>query len=105
MEVPKECRPPSQPGVNDDLRRSSRAHRSRRTTLARVTKATSGRGSSWDESDSESESKVVGTIHTSDAPWFNVEELYVVRSIAMDEALENFEEACDEDFPSFRNLI
>ncbi len=31
-------------------------------------KATSGRGSSWDESDSESEAEIVRTIHTSDAP-------------------------------------
>jgi hypothetical protein len=27
-------------------------------------------------------------------PWFNVEELYVVRLTAINEALENFEEAC-----------
>jgi hypothetical protein len=46
----------------------SDAHRSRRTTP--VTKATSGRGSSWDDSDSETEVEVVGTIHRSDAPWF-----------------------------------
>ncbi len=50
----------------------SDAHRSRRTTP--VTKATSGRGSSWDDSDSE-------TIHRSDDPLFNVEELNVVRSV------------------------
>jgi hypothetical protein len=50
----------------------SNAHSSRRTKP--VTKATSGGGSSWDESDSESGAEVVGTIHTSDAPWFNVHE-------------------------------
>ncbi len=66
----------------------SDAHRSRRTTP--VTKATSGRGSSWDDSDSE-------TIHRSDAPLFNVAELHVVRSEAMEKALENFEEVCDLD--------
>ena len=49
----------------------SDAHRSRRTTP--VTKATSGRGSSWDDSDSE-------TMHRSDDPLFNVEELNVVRT-------------------------
>ncbi len=68
----------------------SDAHRSRRTTP--VTKATSGRGSSRDESDSESEAELVATIHTSDAPWFNVEKLYAVRSKAMEKALENFEQ-------------
>ena len=75
----------------------SDAHRSRRTTL--VTKATSGRGSSWDQPDSKTEVEVVGTIHRSDAPWFNVAELHVVRSEAMEKALENFEDACDEDTP------
>ncbi len=64
----------------------SDAHRARHTTP--VTKATSGRGSSWDESDSESEAEVVGTIHTSDAPWFNVDERYVVHATAMHKALE-----------------
>jgi hypothetical protein len=44
----------------------SDAHCSRRTTP--VTKATSGRASSWDESDSKSEAEMVRTIHTSDAP-------------------------------------
>jgi hypothetical protein len=75
----------------------SDAHRSRCTTP--VTKAAFGRGSSWDESDSESEAEIVGTIHTSDAPWslFNVQQRYVVRPKAMEKALENFEEACDED--------
>ena len=43
----------------------SDAHRSRRTTP--VTKATSGRGSSWDDSDYE-------TIRRSDDPLFNVAE-------------------------------
>ena len=66
----------------------SDAHRSRRTTP--VTKATSGRGSSWDDSDSE-------TMHRSDDPLFNVEELNVVRSEEIEETLENFEEVCDLD--------
>ncbi len=69
-------------------------------------KATSGKGSSWDEPDSETEVEVVGTIHRSDAPWFNVAELHVVRWEAMEKALENFEEACDEDTPlKFRPLM
>ncbi len=75
----------------------SDAHRSRRTTP--ITKATSGRGSSWDDSDSE-------TIHKSDDPLFNVAELYVVRSEQMEETLENFEEVCDLDTPlQFRPLM
>ncbi len=75
----------------------SDAHRSRRTTP--VTKASSGRGSSWDESDSE-------TINRSDDPLFNVAELYVVRSEAMEETLKNFEEVCDLDTPlKFRPLM
>jgi hypothetical protein len=45
----------------------SGAHRSCHTSA--VMTATSGRGSSWDESDSESEAEIVRTIHTSDAPW------------------------------------
>ncbi len=65
----------------------SDAHCSRRTTP--VTKATSGRGSSWDASDSETEV----------APWFNVAELHVVRLEATEKALNNFEEACDLDTP------
>jgi hypothetical protein len=68
----------------------SDAHRSRRTTP--VTKATSGRGSSWDDSDSK-------TIHRSDDPLFNVAELNVVRSEEIEEILENFEEVCDLDTP------
>ena len=81
----------------------SDSHRSCRTTP--VTKATSGRGSSWGDSDSETE-EVVGTIHRSDAPWFNVAELHVVRSEAMEKALENFEEACDMDTSlKFRPLM
>ena len=72
----------------------SNTHRSRRTTpVAKATVATSGRVSSWDESDFESEVEVVGTIHTSDAPWFNVAELPVVRLKAMEfleKAPENF---------------
>jgi hypothetical protein len=75
----------------------SDAHRSRRTTP--VTKATSGRGSSWDDSDSE-------TMHRSDDPLFNVEELNVVRSEEIEEILENFEEVCDLDTPmKFRPLM
>jgi hypothetical protein len=53
----------------------SDAHRSLRITP--VAKATSWGGSSWDESDSDSETEIVGKIHKSDAPWFNVDELYV----------------------------
>jgi hypothetical protein len=68
----------------------SDAHCSRRTTP--VTKATSGRGSSWDEPDSETEVEVVGTIHRSDAPWFNVAELHVLRSEAMENSLDNLED-------------
>ncbi len=67
----------------------SDAHRSRCNTPIQVTKATSGRCSSWDESDSESEAEIVGTIHTSDAPWFNVAGLDVVRSKAMEKAFES----------------
>ena len=75
----------------------SDAHRSRRTTP--VTKATSGRGSSWDDSDFE-------TIHRSDDPLFTVEELNVVRSEEIEEILENFEEVCDVDTPlKFRPLM
>jgi hypothetical protein len=48
-------------------------------------------------SDSGSEAEIVGTIHTSDAPWFNVDEHYVVRETAMEEALDEFKEACDLD--------
>jgi hypothetical protein len=57
--------------------------------------------------DSETETEeVVGTIHRSDAPWFNVAELHVVRSEAMEKALENFEGACDLDTPlKFRPLM
>ena len=75
----------------------SDAHRSRRTTP--VTKPTSGRGSSWDYSDSE-------TIHRSDDPLFNVADLNVVRSEEIEEILENFEEVCDLDTPlNFRPLM
>jgi hypothetical protein len=80
MEVAKECLPPSTPGVSAKPRRSSRTLialvAQTRTTL--VTKAASGRGSSWDESNSESEVEVVGTIYTSDAPRLNVEGRFCV---------------------------
>jgi hypothetical protein len=104
MEVPKECKPTSSPVISAKPRRSTRTHRSRRTTP--VTKATSGRGSSWDEPDSEIEVEVVETIHRSDDPYFNVADQHVVRSEAMEKALDNFEEACDEDTPlNFRPLM
>jgi hypothetical protein len=105
MEVAKECLPPLPPGIQGRTEELfSDAHRSRRTTP--VTKSTSGRGLSWNESDSESEAEVVGTIHTSDASWFNVAELHVVRLKAMNKALENIEEACDEDILlKFRPLM
>ena len=68
----------------------SDAHRSRRTTP--VSKATSGRGSSWDDSD--------------DDFLFNVEELNVVRAAEIEEILEEFEEVCDLDTPmKFRPLM
>ncbi len=35
----------------------------------------------------------------SDAPWFNVDERYVVHKTETDEALKNFEDACNEDTP------
>ena len=65
-------------------------HRSRRTTPV-----TNG-FSTWD---SDSEPELVGKIFTSDAPWFNVVDRYVVHEKAMDEALNKFEEECDQDTP------
>ncbi len=61
------------------------AHRSLRITP--VAKGTSWGSSSWDESDSDFEAEIVGTIHKSDAPWFNVDERYVscMPNIAYDE--------------------
>ena len=65
-------------------------HRSRRTTPK-----TNG-FSSWD---SDSEPEVVGKIFTDDEPWFNLVDRYVVHAKAMDEALDKFEEQCDQDTP------
>ena len=65
-------------------------HRSRRTTPK-----TNG-FSSWD---SDSEPEVIGQFFTDDKPWFNVVDRYVVHWDAMDEALDKFEEDCDQDTP------
>jgi hypothetical protein len=49
--------------------------------------------SNWDRaSDSGSEAEVIGTIHTSDEPWFDVDQHYVVREPALEEALVEFED-------------
>ena len=69
---------------------SDHHHRSRRTTPV-----TNG-FSTWD---SDSEPELVGKIFTSDAPWFNVVDRYVVHEKAMDEAFNKFEEECDQDTP------
>ena len=65
------------------------AHRCRTTP---VTDATS----SWN---SDSDAEIHATIHNNGAPWFDVEYRSVLLEIAMDEALEEFEEACDADTP------
>jgi hypothetical protein len=72
-------------------------HRSRRTTPK-----TNG-FSSWD---SDSEPEVVGKNFTDDKPWFNLADRYVVHAKAMDEALDKFEEQCEQDTPlKFRPLM
>jgi hypothetical protein len=65
-------------------------HRSRHTTPK-----TNG-FSSWD---SDSEPEVVGKIFTDDEPWFNLVDRYVVHAKAMYEALDKFEEQCEQDTP------
>jgi len=75
----------------------SENHRALRTTP--ISSSTVQSDSSWD---SEPDAEVVGTIHTSDEPWFNVDDLYVVHERAMDEALKKFEEVCDQDTQSRR---
>ncbi len=67
----------------------SEAHRLRRTTAPVDT--------TWSDSDSEAE--VLGTIHRSDQPWFNVQENNVLHEPALDEALDEFEDAYDLDVP------
>ncbi len=37
-------------------------------------------------------------------PLFNVDECYIMHAIAMQEALENFQDACDEDTESMGKL-
>ena len=79
----------------------SENHRALRTTP--ISSSTVQSDSSWD---SEPDAEVVGTIHTSDEPWFNVDDLYVVHERAMDEALKKFEEVCDQDTPlKFRRFM
>ena len=69
----------------------SRAQRFRRTAPVATT---------WDDtSDSGSDAEVVGTIHPSDQPWFEALECKVVRELALDEALDEFEDAYDLDVP------
>jgi hypothetical protein len=69
----------------------SEAHRFRRTAPVATT---------WDEtSDSESEAEIIGTIHRSDQPWFDAHECKVVRELALDELLDEFEDAYDLDVP------
>jgi hypothetical protein len=63
-------------------------HRSRRTTPNGF--------SSWD---SDSEPEVVGKIFTDDEPWFTLVDRYVVHAKAMYEALDKFEEQCEQDTP------
>ena len=59
--------------------------------------------SSWDE---ESEPAIVWTIHASETPWFNVDEHSIVRGTALQETLDAFEEACDDDTPlRFRRFM
>ena len=69
----------------------SRAQRFRRTAPVATT---------WDDtSDSGSDAEVVGMIHPSDQPWFDVHECKVVRELALDEVLDEFEDAYDLDIP------
>ena len=64
-----------------------------------VTEATS----SWD---SDSDAEIVGTIHTKEDPWFFVEERCVLLKTKLDDVIDDFEEACDDDTPlSFRPFM
>ena len=61
-----------------------------------VTEATS----SWD---SDSDAEIVATIHNNEDPWFFVEERCVLLKTKLDDVIDDFEEACDDDTPlSFR---
>jgi hypothetical protein len=64
-----------------------------------VTEATS----SWD---SDSDAEIVATIHNNEDPWFFVEERCVLLKTKLDDVIDDFEEACDDDTPlSFRPFM
>ena len=84
----------------------SEAHRQffRRTApVAKDTTPVTEATSSWD---SDSDAEIVGTIHTKEDPWFFVEERCVLLKTKLDDVIDDFEEACDDDTPlSFRPFM
>ena len=86
-------------GFSKVSKRAEAYHRYLSKDTTPVTEATS----SWD---SDSDAEIVGTIHTKEDPWFFVEERCVLLKTKLDDVIDDFEEACDDDTPlSFRPFM